>query len=93
MPKILDAQSFQFPVGMSNRSYVFSESSVRNPEIAFNSPWECRIGLTLGLVLSVAVVDIIFQFPVGMSNRSYAVRRNLRGRGAIFLSIPRGNVE
>ncbi len=43
---------FQFPVGMSNRSY--QEPDQIAPVFAkfsFNSPWECRIGLTQRLSL------------------------------------------
>ncbi len=39
---------FQFPVGMSNRSYLLI-SNLGKRELqaySFNSPWECRIGLT-----------------------------------------------
>ena len=38
--------SFQFPVGMSNRSYMKVALIKRSDFIPFNSPWECRIGLT-----------------------------------------------
>ena len=38
----------------------------------FNSPWECRIGLTIGYQFDTLHIDLLgFQFPVGMSNRSY----------------------
>ena len=38
---------FQFPVGMSNRSYTKAVGAIlKEMEIPFNSPWECRIGLT-----------------------------------------------
>ena len=37
---------FQFPVGMSNRSYPELPNGLWMKVIAFNSPWECRIGLT-----------------------------------------------
>ena len=40
--------NFQFPVGMSNRSYrSVRVGSLQFPYATFNSPWECRIGLTL----------------------------------------------
>ena len=39
--------------------------------ITFNSPWECRIGLTRKILTPLYNKDIFFQFPVGMSNRSY----------------------
>ena len=40
--------NFQFPVGMSNRSYWDSYRKLpSSPLTSFNSPWECRIGLTV----------------------------------------------
>ena len=86
---------FQFPVGMSNRSYMKVQCScMQMPEnFPFNSPWECRIGLTRRTRKEGTMKDNIFQFPVGMSNRSYScflqVSLNTYGQ----LSIPRGNVE
>ena len=72
---------FQFPVGMSNRSYcLITQRGDPAFYIAFNSPWECRIGLTLiEAAYCSGLFEKIFQFPVGMSNRSYqrAKRRKL----------------
>ena len=45
-PVSLNSLSFQFPVGMSNRSYLISNQQFQTLFLAFNSPWECRIGLT-----------------------------------------------
>ena len=43
----LDVLPFQFPVGMSNRSYFRTPFFNKIPlGFTFNSPWECRIGLT-----------------------------------------------
>ena len=57
---------------MSNRSYVNLYSGIGKALIAtFNSPWECRIGLTVDLIWVEEPTEISFQFPVGMSNRSY----------------------
>ena len=64
--------AFQFPVGMSNRSYLYIPINVVSTNIIpFNSPWECRIGLTLEYDNLPAAEQYVFQFPVGMSNRSY----------------------
>ena len=49
--RFTDPHTFQFPVGMSNRSY-FAAGIIepgRIPPAPFNSPWECRIGLTKDL--------------------------------------------
>ena len=66
---------FQFPVGMSNRSYL-PFFIFLNPQgcWTFNSPWECRIGLTYGRDNNTVILEYNFQFPVGMSNRSYQQR-------------------
>ena len=65
---------FQFPVGMSNRSYFFAVSSPHVSVIpSFNSPWECRIGLTKIILIFNSGRRKDFQFPVGMSNRSYRI--------------------
>ena len=64
--------NFQFPVGMSNRSYFIAFTRKRRPvSLAFNSPWECRIGLTGDKYYYGDDFALAFQFPVGMSNRSY----------------------
>ena len=57
---------------MSNRSYNSNPMTVGlEPKSSFNSPWECRIGLTLVEFVEADEPDMYFQFPVGMSNRSY----------------------
>ena len=38
---------------------------------SFNSPWECRIGLTQAFTTGESWENVVFQFPVGMSNKSY----------------------
>ena len=65
---------------MSNRSYKLAiaiRSSIAN--FTFNSPWECRIGLTGRAIGIFEAVVIDFQFPVGMSNRSYSRFAKVRG--------------
>ena len=64
---------FQFPVGMSNRSYLvqWMDEIPAAFTAAFNSPWECRIGLTITSKETPDIAKWLFQFPVGMSNRSY----------------------
>ena len=56
IPQAVPDFHFQFPVGMSNRSYDFvKEDDDKRVFAAFNSPWECRIGLTgFGLAESFA---------------------------------------
>ena len=80
---------------MSNRSYNSNPMTVGlEPKSSFNSPWECRIGLTLVEFVEADEPDMYFQFPVGMSNRSYV--ESLWTCYCAFrfrLSIPRGNVE
>ena len=45
---------FQFPVGMSNRSYIpVMGAKIVESESYFNSPWECRIGPTLTIDVAV----------------------------------------
>ena len=63
---------FQFPVGMSNKSYTKAVGAIlKEMEIPFNSPWECRISLTLISCVRIIWTGFFFQFPVGMSNKSY----------------------
>ena len=71
---------FQFPVGMSNRSYSSSaQSDYEHAEDSFNSPWECRIGLTDEILEPLfSFFFCFFQFPVGMSNRSYGSAPKLK---------------
>ena len=55
---------FQFPVGMSNRSYLkYVEQMQANKRLSFNSPWECRIGLTQPLLTSSVLINHPFNSP------------------------------
>ena len=57
----------------------------------FNSPWECRIGLTkLYQVNKEIEALIVFQFPVGMSNRSYPGNHEDRLEKYIVFQFPVG---
>ncbi len=86
--------NFQFPVGMSNRSYRLMMFLCKNLiQLTFNSPWECRIGLTWFYDGNKKSLVCLFQFPVGMSNRSYRVEVVDLENVPDELSIPRGNVE
>ena len=67
---------FQFPVGMSNKSYLAFYGSAVATKKSFNSPWECRISLTLKDASRQKASKLIFQFPVGISNKSYEVGPN-----------------
>ena len=61
--------------------------------LSFNSPWECRIGLTEDGPSQRSTSFRSFQFPVGMSNRSYDSCFDVKWEDILKLSIPRGNVE
>jgi len=65
----------------------------RGKFITFNSPWECRIGLTSHAAMDGFTAPRDFQFPVGMSNRSYFGNDVQATIFKFNLSIPRGNVE
>ena len=83
--------SFQFPVGMSNRSYWVLRDWFTILSIAFNSPWECRIGLTNSEATDIRLSYVCFQFPVGMSNRSYDIEaHDSRTRFKIVFQFPVG---
>ena len=58
---------------MSNKSYLAFYGSAVATKKSFNSPWECRISLTLKDASRQKASKLIFQFPVGMSNKSYRV--------------------
>ena len=64
---------FQFPVGMSNRSYWTDEKIGSLPLGAFNSPWECRIGLTTDKMQFDGSNNITFNSPwecrIGLTNK------------------------
>ena len=46
--KLHEFGAFQFPVGMSNRYYsCFLAYRILKILYPFNSPWECRIGITM----------------------------------------------
>ena len=73
--------NFQFPVGMSNRSYRLVEID-ENLYINF---FQFPVGMSnrsYRFEQKVAEAkQIIFQFPVGMSNRSYLLKRCEHGQG------------
>ena len=85
---------FQFPVGMSNRSYKkFKKIQKILIFSSFNSPWECRIGLTRKPECAVS------HQPRLSFNSPWECRIGLTMDTAFdkcansALSIPRGNVE
>ena len=86
---------FQFPVGMSNRSYT----SLRNFIVcfticSFNSPWECRIGLTLSWTALANSDQSILSIPRGNVEQVLQyIQVNIKYPEQVILSIPRGNVE
>ena len=86
--------TFQFPVGMSNRSYIVNSGNmVRDCCTYFQFPVGMSNRSYAGFADGVDDTGHFFQFPVGMSNRSYDL---VWMRGQYFLralSIPRGNVE
>ena len=56
----------------------------------FNSPWECRIGLTLQRSNLCITLVFAFQFPVGMSNRSYRAYVDPSAASLIDFQFPVG---
>ncbi len=74
--KVRGIINFQFPVGMSNRSYTEMGDGLYycSFEPAFNSPWECRIGLTSWLTGTVLEIFRTFNSPwecrIGLTKKS-----------------------
>ena len=52
---------------------------------SFNSPWECRIGLTAIRCCNDSITPVNFQFPVGMSNRSYLQKREIESKVEAYI--------
>ena len=59
--------SFQFPVGMSNKSYRFNKQRkiINSLIITFNSPWECRISLTNNAIMPAIEAAAALSIPRG----------------------------